>query len=67
MLWSLLQTLSFSFETETAKTKPAANKVDLFGADNEDEDDEGDLFSGKPAAKEPAQAQAPPKKKVSSK
>lgn len=61
----MLQTLSFSFETETAKTKPAANKVDLFGADNEDEDDEGDFFSGKPVAKEPAQA--PPKKKVCSK
>ena len=64
----MLQTLSFSFETDTAKTKPAANKVDLFGADNEDEDDEddeGDLFSGKPVAKEPAQA--PPKKKVCSK
>ncbi|KAJ7392702.1 retrograde transport, endosome to Golgi [Desmophyllum pertusum] len=47
---------------ETTKAKPSANKVDLFGGDDADDEDEGDLFSGKPAAKEPVQA--PPKKKL---
>ena len=60
-MWSLQLTATLSIETETTKAKPAASKVDLFGADDENED-EGDLFSGKPAAKEPVQA--PPKKKV---
>lgn len=58
----MLQTVPLSFETETTKVKPTANKVDLFGAHNEDEEDDGDLFSGEPKAKEAAQA--PPKKKL---
>ena len=61
----MLQTVPLSFETETTKVKPTANKVDLFGAHNEDEEDDGDLFSGEPKAKEAGQAT--PKKKVCSK
>lgn len=55
--------LIFFMWTETTKAKkPSAKKVDLFGEDEGDEEEEGDLFSGKPPAKEPVEA--PPKKKV---
>lgn len=50
-------------KTETTKTKkPSTKKVDLFGDDEGEEEDDGDLFKEKPPPRE--SVEAPPKKKV---
>ena len=60
---TVLTIVSVNISTESTKQKPSSKKVELFGDDNDEDGEDGDLFSEKSVSKKPVHA--PNKEKVS--